>query len=403
MLNRIKPITLRSALARRRIVIAGGLVALLVAAAIGTSASIRSKSSTSTPVAKVAVAPEVLTAHVRDAVRVTESFGWRLTSEALEVTRDSGSTWSRVTPSNVQSELIRAVAFNPSLHGWVLTSARTGANSSELLVYRTSDGGQSWLSAQVAAPSADFAEAPNGQAAIDFLDSRHGWIEVSLATGSAFSAGDLFRTDDGGVTWSQAKSPAAGVIAFATPSNGWLAGGVGQGQLFATQDGGQTWSATVPPLPAGTSAANVTYTLTERAGGVGLAADIAGSPGATLLFNLTGQNTWHLVQRFRDDSIVEPGAASPVAFAGPAALATAINQGREIVVAPVGSGAETTVKSNLPITANANVSSLSFVTPRDGWAIVSGTACARVKTDCTSYSALYATSDAGASWTQLRG
>ena len=155
-------------------------------------------------------------------------------------------------------------------------------------------------------------------------------------------------------------------------------------------------------LPAGTPAASVTYELAERAGGVGLAADIANRPGAALLFNLSGQETWHLVQSLRDDSIVEPGAALPVAFAGPAAVATAVNQGREIVVAPV-NGTATRIKSNLPITANASVSTLSFVTPREGWAIVSGTACGQVKTDCTAYSELSSTSDAGASWTQLGG
>lgn len=351
---------------------------------------------------RVSVLPQALsTAHVRDAARVTETVGWRLNMDALEVTRDSGATWSNATPENVRPNLIRAVAFNDPLDGWLVTSEGASSGGSDLVAYHTTDGGRSWLSSQVAPPSADFADATAGRASIDFLDAQHGWIEVERATSSAFSAGDLFQTKDGGITWSQVKSPVAGAVAFATPTDGWLAGGVDDAQLFSTHDGGQTWSASAPPLPTSPAAVNVTYTLATRAGTVGLRADFAGNPASALLFDLTPQDSWRLVQSLEDSSSGEPGVAVPVSVAGAGALATVLGRGQETVVSPIATGNGTRMPSNLPINSNAAVSRLSFVSQHDGWAIVSGGACTRFKADCTTYSALYTTSDGGATWTQL--
>jgi photosystem II stability/assembly factor-like uncharacterized protein len=343
-------------------------------------------------------------AYVRDAGRVTPGVGWRLTGSALEITRDAGATWTNRTPATVQADLIRAVFFVDALHGWLVISAGTGRDAATLLAYRTTNGGRSWGSARVAAPSMDFASAPAGSAWIDFIDARHGWIEVQLATSANFSWADLFRTDDGGRTWSAVESPAAGEIAFATRRDGWLAGGVADSRLFSTHDGGRTWSAAALPLPSRGGPGTVAFSLAGRGGRAGLRADLPGKTGSAWLFRLTPHDTWQLVRRLADPSIGEANpAAAPVAFAGSGALATVLDRGREIAVIPAPRRSEERVRSNLPITPNALVNGLSFVSLRQGWAIVSGARCAQFKRQCTSYSVLYATTDGGAHWTRLGG
>lgn len=390
----------QSLMTKRRIGIAGAAAITLAMAALSLSNAVLSKpilaafDHTSVP------PPALATAKIVDAGCITQQAGWRLTAAALETTEDAGVTWSSVTPPGVQPAEIGAVFFADPIHGWLVTSPRTGAAGLEILVYRTTDGGKSWVSSQVAPPSAQFG----GPIWMYFVDPQHGWIETSLTSSAAFSFSALFRTDDGGATWTQLKSPAAGEIAFATPMDGWLAGGVANTNLYSTHDGGQTWSDMTPPLPSGTAAHDVAYSLGGRSGTVGLRADIGGNPGTAVLFDLTPQGAGRPVQTLRDASVQESDpAAVPVAVAGPGTLVTVLDRGQEDVAAAVATATATTVKTNLPITANAFVKTLSFATPLDGWAIISGGACAQFKTGCISYSALYATSDGGVSWTQLGG
>lgn len=111
-----------------------------------------------------------------------------------------------------------------------------------------------------------------------------------------------------------------------------------------------------------------------------------------------------MVHRFQDPAIqARVPVAVPLAVAGTGTVTTVLDRGQEVVVAPVTGGAPTTPKSNLPITLNADVSALSFASPRYGWAIVSGTFCGGFKRHRTGYAALYTTSDGGATWAQLPG
>ena len=123
----------------------------------------------------------------------------------------------------------------------------------QLDLYRTSDGGATWT----ALPSPHIAAND-----VFFLDERHGWLDSgSPATG--LGNDELYTTTDGGQTWSLVGAlpqPAPmgwvyGVgkyrVTFSTPLRGWC---VGDNVLFTTHDGGHSWQSLYLSLPAGVRA-----------------------------------------------------------------------------------------------------------------------------------------------------
>jgi photosystem II stability/assembly factor-like uncharacterized protein len=138
-----------------------------------------------------------------------------------------------------QAPALAAVEFVDSGHGWVAGAGR---------IMATSDGGASWT--RQYAGQADLNQ-------VDFVDGDHGW---------AAGGGTLLRTADGGATWTPLAepcqgelssvhfvSPAVGYAVAAAPAGSSSPGGpyttATGGTLLHTGDGGATWSA-VSSAPA---------------------------------------------------------------------------------------------------------------------------------------------------------
>jgi photosystem II stability/assembly factor-like uncharacterized protein len=134
---------------------------------------------------------------------------------AIETTTDGGQTW-QAQASGV-TETLRSVDFVDSANGWACTA--TGD------IISTGNGGTTWTVAG-SIPSETRAE-------LSFADRDHGW---------AMSRGDLWRTDDGGLTWR--RDPALVThgslyfVRFFDAQHGWTGGYDG---VWKTQDGGDTW------------------------------------------------------------------------------------------------------------------------------------------------------------------
>ncbi|MED5622260.1 YCF48-related protein [Ideonella sp. BN130291] len=95
--------------------------------------------------------------------------------------------------------------------------------------------------------------------AASFVNDSHAWV-----FGTTYDSGDpatyykptLWRTVDGGATWSQFVPPSLGSSGYYSPTgfrffsatNGWL---LIAGTLYRTTDAGTTWSALTLPTPAG--------------------------------------------------------------------------------------------------------------------------------------------------------
>ncbi|HEY3003713.1 MAG TPA: oxidoreductase [Kribbellaceae bacterium] len=248
--------------------------------------------------------PTGSTARFRGLAAVDAQTAW-LGGSAGQVLRttDGGTTWQNVSPPGAADLLFRDVEAFDAAHAVVLAIGSGEASR----VYRTADGGRTWdetfrnTDANAFYDCFDFFDAKRGLALSDPVDGKfrilatgdggRSWdvvpgagMPVALAGEFAFAAsgsclvagpgrtawfatggGDrprVFRTTDGGVTWSVADSPmasgeAAGIfsLAFRDPRHGVAVGGdflnpdAAVDAAAVTSDGGRTWSL----VPAGSA------------------------------------------------------------------------------------------------------------------------------------------------------
>lgn len=175
----------------------------------------------------------------------------------LRVTADGGQTWNQVVIFSGTT----ALQFVSPLVGYF--TANGG-------VVKTTDGGQTFT-VITPAPGINYDK-------IYFPDAQNGWVGSS--TGG--SSPNLFRTQDGGATWTptQITGPANTFyqavrnIAFADAQHGII-------NNYVTSDAGQTWA-----LGTGTSFYGP---VQLRPSGVGFSAGYAGLIITTTNFGLTGQ------------------------------------------------------------------------------------------------------------------
>ncbi len=148
-------------------------------------------------------------------------------------TRDSGRTWTAIgkLPDVCGGRWAQFGdwSFPDREHGWATV---TCAGRAEPVLYRTVDGGATWTAAGTPGAGDD------GYTAVSFVSRQTGYVVTE--------AGYLLRADDGGAT----LAPVDGVaehtptLEFATKERGWEVRG---DRLFATRDGGRSWA----PVPFG--------------------------------------------------------------------------------------------------------------------------------------------------------
>jgi photosystem II stability/assembly factor-like uncharacterized protein len=127
--------------------------------------------------------------------------------------------------------------------GWL---ALTGLEASGSIAYRlarTSDGGATWQVIPLSLFAPGDPDALAEAIYLHFVDAQTGWLVVKRATSSNFSLDVLFKTMDGGQTWTELALPIGEPVYFVTPDLGWVAGGPAGDQLYRTRDGGQSWQA----------------------------------------------------------------------------------------------------------------------------------------------------------------
>ena len=127
---------------------------------------------------------------------------------------------------------------------WQLCLGGVAAGSGEKYLFHTSDGGAVWTLISRTTLGNPTAEAgvgnlPNGNGVVQivFLDTTHGWMGLN-------SPGvNLFRSQDGGVTWTEVAliPPAVPVtsINFSDATHGTVVTPEG---TWTTSDGGVTWT-----------------------------------------------------------------------------------------------------------------------------------------------------------------
>jgi photosystem II stability/assembly factor-like uncharacterized protein len=227
---------------------------------------------------------------------VAPGAGWVLLDQRLHWTEAAGQDWRDLTPPAVGADAILAVTFTDTQHGWLVTSS--DAPDPAYRLFRTANGGNNWDEAALALFAPGEVSALASGVFLEFIDSDTGWLVVKQATSSAFNVGTLFRTTDGGATWTRSAIPAGVPVHFSSPLEGWLDTGPPENAHYTTRDGGQTWTPdTQSPLadPASNGLSDFSFATTE-AGWARSAVGACEGAGCELVIQLMqtsdGGQTW---------------------------------------------------------------------------------------------------------------
>lgn len=119
--------------------------------------------------------------------------GWGVTETQIVRTNDGGTTWYNVTPPNITETGygVEIFVLNND-HVWMHMPDFDNFPNSGFL-YRTSDGGMTWTNTNTPFSGGD----------IQFLDANNGWVLADLGVGAGSNAVAVFQTTDGGATWTQ--------------------------------------------------------------------------------------------------------------------------------------------------------------------------------------------------------
>lgn len=106
---------------------------------------------------------------------------------------DSGASWNLVSSADVAAESIGRLPISGHIfdsRGFAVTSPTTAFMAlNRGTLYVTRDGGKNWNDVVTDQP-VNLGDAAIGP--LHFIDTAHGWL---------VSAGRVFRTTDGGITW----------------------------------------------------------------------------------------------------------------------------------------------------------------------------------------------------------
>lgn len=155
---------------------------------------------------------------------------------------DGGKTWKDILIDTSPEGQLFEIFFLDKNTGWVtgmsLLPGATKNNGMVCYMKSTTDGGATW--------SEKYLDDQGYPSMIRFIDKNHGWYTSTLNDTSYV----LWRTVDGGATWE--KSFLSGVqditeeLFFQDPMNGWMLKAYGAplspSFIYRTKDGGKTWS-----------------------------------------------------------------------------------------------------------------------------------------------------------------
>ena len=341
---------------------------------------------------------------------VTKDEGWLLVSQQLYWTHDSGQSWINITPHAAQNR-IEAVAFTDTGHGWLISTGLDTSGFTTTTLARTDDGGSTWQIKSLALFDPGEVDSLASKSFLHFINPMTGWLVVKRATSNNFSIGTLFKTSDGGNTWTRFNIPIGEPVYFATESTGWTAGGAAGNQLYRTDDGGVTWtSQSIAPVQSAKQQQQY-YQLPHFDNPLdGILPVVArNATGAELQFYSTHDSgqSWSIATTMVITEDISAGTSIPM---------TVLSTGQILIIPPHSSHLiKLSGNSRTPVgSENAifpDIVNLDMATSNNGWAERQTMNCVpilqpasqpyvigRSVTRCTTETGLFRTSDGGQTW-----
>lgn len=224
------------------------------------------------------------------------------------LTSDGGRTWLASKPGLPSISFVTTLG---SSNAWAINTCTDASYEGPCSIWSSHDGGVSW---------ANISSAP--LQAISFVDATHGWgvLDTLPVAGGSTTSG-VFRTSDGGKTWTELPGRPCGdiggpvAVSFGATTRGWIGclgdGGAGQNAkgIVETVDGGLTWSIRAAAYiydqkPIGTiSSSDYLLGLSMRPSGVGLAWE---ARGATIRTS-DGGRAWTEMPPGQPDTVIAHG------------------------------------------------------------------------------------------------
>lgn len=333
--------------------------------------------------------------HVISMKLIAPGVGWALASRHLFWTTDNGANLKDITPpSNTFSdEHICDVFFLDTYHVWVLLAQGTKTGPKFDVVY-SADAGATWSRMHVKRAEDYGNLSPEGR--IAFSDSHHGWMVLNLNTSSAFHAGTLFLTSDGGRTWRDSPTDPSGQgpILPVTAEEGWMAGGGDDEDLHVTWDGAKTWQTVALPAPKEIDpsiypTSDVPVFEDNKHGFVAVTYTGGHQSAAVLFATNDGGRSWTPDRILTNLEEAAPGERLPSAVADSTWITARITN-RKPTVSAIGPGARlhATLDPASLQSGYFSVDQLSFGSATQGWIVVGD-------------GDLLSTTDGGATWTDI--
>lgn len=402
---------------RRLSTIAAALFVTLLVGSLIVVLNLTHRSSTgSTGIPGKTMTPIITSNHAITSIHMIDATtGWARTALAILYTTDGGTSWKDITPPQHPLAPGSGAFFLTASTAWVAIP-QTGS-STGVLVFRTTNAGQSWQSTSI---------QPNtvGAEEITFIDAQNGWLLSHWRNAGSAETLDIFRTTNGGQNWVLASStfasstdgplpghlPFGGAksgIAFRDATTGWVTGTsplANYPLLYVTNDGGSSWRQQTLSLPRNVVSAQLSILppkfFTVKDGILPVNFDTGGRPqGPTPPSSTTLAPTQNVLL---DVYVTHDGGTTwenGSLLSAPASTADFIDvnhgwatDGTSIYMTSDNGQSWTKITPAFTTNSIPKFTSLDFVSQTLGWAIASTSANSTV---------LLKTVDGGHTWTQV--